>query len=263
MTAARLSSVGGRFYLALIYLFVVGPMAIIVIDSFNVSPAVGSAWEGFTLRWYMKLADHETFLNGMQISLIVAFVAATVASALGLSAGYALNRFALRGRDWIGTYLMGPLFVPQIVIGLTTLQIFSQLGIKLTVWTSVAAHVVYVMPFTLRLILPAFHSFDFNLEDAAKSLGAGRLRTWWHVILPLIRTGLLAGFVFAFILSFANLPLSMFITGPQTATLPVVMFTYMESRLDPLVTAVSSVVVIVSVGATLVLERVFHLRLLG
>jgi putative spermidine/putrescine transport system permease protein len=263
MTAARLTFFGGRVYLALIYLLVIGPMAIIVVDSFNTSPSVPAPWEGFTLRWYIRLLNNESFMHAIQISVIVAVAAATIATLLGLSAGYALTRFPLRGRDWIGTYLMGPLFVPQIVIGLITLQLFSQFGFKLTVYTSIAAHVVYVMPFTLRLILPAFQRFDFALEDAAQSLGADRLRTWWYVILPLIKTGVIAGFVFAFILSFANLPLSMFLTGPQTATLPVIMFSYMESRLDPLITAVSSIVVIVSVVSTLTLERVFGLRLLG
>jgi len=120
-----------------------------------------------------------------------------------------------------------------------------------------------VMPFTLRLVMTGLARFDFGLEEAALSLGAGRLRAVRYVTLPLVRTALIAGFVFAFILSFVNLPLSLFLTNPSTATLPIVMFAYMESRIDPLVAAVASMVVVAAVAITVTVERAFRLRLLG
>ncbi|MEJ0068207.1 MAG: ABC transporter permease subunit [Pseudomonadota bacterium] len=119
------------------------------------------------------------------------------------------------------------------------------------------------MPFTVRLALTGLARFDFALTEAAKSLGASRLRTLWHVTLPLIRTSLIAGFTFAFILSFVDLPLSLFLTTPHTATLPIAVFAYIESRLDPLVTAVATLVLFAAVALTLTLERVFRLRIAG
>jgi putative spermidine/putrescine transport system permease protein len=119
------------------------------------------------------------------------------------------------------------------------------------------------MPFVFRLVLASFTRFDFNLEDAARSLGAGPLRALWHVTLPLTRPALLAGFTLSAIMSFVNLPISMFLTTPQTATLPVAVFSYIESRIDPVVAAVATLVVVVSALATLFLDRVLRIRIIG
>jgi putative spermidine/putrescine transport system permease protein len=250
-------------FLALVYVYIVGPAVIIIVDSFNAATSFPSPFEGFTLRWYANLLRHDEFLASMRISAVVATLSAAVATALGLLAGYALTRYSPPGAIAVTTFLMGPLFVPQIVIGLAMLQLLGLLGVQLSLAGLIAVHTVYVMPFTLRLVLTGLARFDFALEDAARSLGAARWQVLWYVTLPLVRTGLVAGFVFAFILSFVNLPLSIFLTNPQSATLPIVMFAYMESRIDPLVAAVASVVILAAVGVTLTLERVFKLRLLG
>jgi putative spermidine/putrescine transport system permease protein len=143
------------------------------------------------------------------------------------------------------------------------LQLLSLAHIELGLSGLIAVHAVYVMPFTVRLALTGLAHFNFALIEAAKSLGAGRLRTVWHVTLPLIRTSVIAGFTFAFILSFVDLPLSLFLTTPRTATLPIQVFGYMESRLDPLVAAVGALVLVAAIGLTLTLERVFRLRIAG
>ena len=149
------------------------------------------------------------------------------------------------------------------VIGLAMLQLLSLAGLQITLAGLIVLHAVYVMPFTVRLIMTGLARFEFSLEDAARSLGAGPARTLWYVTLPLTRGGLIAGFLFAFILSFVNLPLSLFLTNPGTATLPVTMFAYMESRIDPVVAAVASLIVVAAVAITILLERGFRLRLLS
>ena len=143
------------------------------------------------------------------------------------------------------------------------LQILSLAKLRISLIYLIIVHTVYVMPFTMRLVMTSLSRFDFCLEDAARSLGAGYLRALWHVTLPLVRTGLISGFLFAFILSFVNLPLSLFLTNSRTATLPVVMFAYIESRIDPLVAAAASMIVVAAAAITLVLERIFRLRLLS
>lgn len=248
---------------AALYLFVVGPATFIVLDSVNSATSFPSPFERFTLAWYAKLLGHQEFLGSMKVSAAVAAAAALIATLLGGLAAYGLSRWPVRGRTAVETFLFGPLLVPQIVIGLAMLQLFGLLGIKVGFAGLVLVHAVYVMPFALRLTLTSLARFDFTLEDAARSLGAGRVATLWHVTLPLARTGLVAGFTFAFILSFVNLPVSLFLTSPQTATLPIVMFAYMESRMDPLVTAVASVVVLAAIALTVTLEKGFRLRLMG
>jgi putative spermidine/putrescine transport system permease protein len=253
----------GRVYLALIYLFVCGPAALIVFDSFNSATSFPSPFEHITLHWYRAILEHQEFLDAMRISAIVAAAAAAVATALSVPAAYALTRHKLRGADALATLLVGPLLVPQIVMGLAMLQLLSLAHIQLGLGGLIAVHAVYVMPFTVRLALTGLARFDFALTEAAKSLGAGRLRTFWHVTLPLIRTSVIAGFTFAFILSFVDLPLSLFLTTPRTATLPVAVFAYIESRLDPLVAAIGALILFAAVGLTLTLERVFRLRIVG
>jgi putative spermidine/putrescine transport system permease protein len=252
-----------RLYLGSVYLFVIGPMLIIIVDSLNSATSFPSPFEMITLRWYAAVLRHDEFLTAMRVSATVAALAATIATVLGFLAAYALVRYPLRGRNAIATLLLVPILVPQIVIGLAMLQLLALLGAQLTLAGLVAVHTVYVMPFTLRLVMTGLARFDFGLEEAALSLGAGRLRTLRHVTLPLVRTALIAGFVFAFILSFVNLPLSLFLTNPSTATLPIVMFSYMESRIDPLVAAVASMVVVAAIAITVTVERAFRLRLLG
>jgi putative spermidine/putrescine transport system permease protein len=249
--------------LALIYLFVCGPAVLIVVDSFNSATSFPSPFEHVTLHWYRAILEHDEFLEAMRISAIVAAAAAAIATALSVPAAYALRRRKLRGGDALATLLVGPLLVPQIVMGLAMLQLLSFAHIELGLGGLIAVHAVYVMPFTVRLAITGFARFDFALTEAAKSLGAGRLRTFWHITLPLIRTSLIAGFIFAFILSFVDLPLSLFLTTPRTATLPIQVFAYMESRLDPLVAAVGALVLFAAIGLTLTLERVFRLRIAG
>jgi len=250
-------------FLGLVVLFVVGPAAMVIVDSFNGATSFPSPFQSATLHWYVDLVHHDEFVASMRVSGIVAVLAATCATALGFFAGYALIRYQLPGRNAIQTFLLGPLLVPQIVIGLAELQLFSLWGVELNLGVLVAAHTVYVMPFALRVIMASLARFDFTLEEAAYSLGAGRLRTLRHVTLPLLGSGLIGAFVFAFILSFVNLPLSLFLTNARSTTLPIMMFAYMESRIDPLIAAVASVVVIAAIATTLLLERVFRLRLLG
>ena len=260
MTAKRACSL---IFLFVIYLFVLSPALIVLVDSFSSATSFPSPFESATLHWYSALFDHQEFLASMRVSALVAALAAGVATVLGFFAAYALIRYPGKSKDAIQTFLSGPLLVPQIVIGLAMLQLLSLSGLRITLSALVVVHAVYVMPFAMRLVMTSLARFDFNLEDAARSLGAGYVSALWNVTLPLARTGLVAGFVFAFILSFVNLPLSLFLTNSRTATLPIVMFAYIESRIDPLLAAVASIIVVAAIAITIFLERVLRLRLLG
>ena len=253
----------GRLYLVLIYLFVCAPAGLIVFDSFNSATSFPSPFEHVTLHWYRAILDHQEFLDAMRISATVAAGAAAIATMLAVPAAYALTRRRLPGGNALATLLVGPLLVPQIVMGLAMLQLLALARLELGLGGLIAVHAVYVMPFTVRLAITGLARFDFTLTEAAKSLGAGRWRTLWHVTLPLIRTSLIAGFTFAFILSFVDLPLSLFLTTPRTSTLPIAMFAYMESRLDPLVAAIGALVLFAAIALTVMLERAFRLRIAG
>jgi len=249
-------------FLAMVYLYVLSPALVVVIGSVNSATSFPSPFESFTLRWYAQLLQHREFVNSMTVSVIVAASAACVAVLLASPAAFALVRTRLRFRDGLAAFFVSPLVIPQIVLGLAMLQLLNVLRIPITTAGLVGIHAVFVLPFVLRAVMTSLIHFDRSLEEAAMSLGASRLQTLWHVTLPLIRTGLAAGFVLAFIMSFVNVPLSLFLATPASTTLPVRVFAYMESRLDPLVAAVGASLVVVVFAASLFLERVLRLRLL-
>ena len=248
-------------FLALTYLFLLGPLGFIVVASFNTATSFPSGFDGLTGHWYAAILGHPEFISSAWTSAVVAALAAFFATAVSFLAGYALTHRRTGERAWITTALAVPLLVPQIVMSLAILQAAGAIGLGTSLPGLVAVHAVYVMPFALRLVLTGLTRFEFGLEEAARSLGASWPKTWARVTLPLIRPNLVAGFTFCFVLSFVNLPLSLFITDAQTTTLPIVMFSYIESRIDPMIAAVSTVVVVLAALITIVMEQVLDIRL--
>jgi putative spermidine/putrescine transport system permease protein len=248
--------------LGLVYAYVLGPALVVVLGSFNSATSFPSPFETFTLRWYAQLLQHREFVHSMRVSLIVAAAAAGIATLFGGPAAFAFVRGRFRLKDGFMAFFTAPLVIPQIVLGLSMLQLLSVLRVPITTIGLVLVHAVFVMPFVLRTMITSLTHFDRSLEEAAMSLGATGFRTLWHVTLPLTKAGLTAGFVFAFIMSFVNVPLSMFLAAPASTTLPVRVFAYMESRLDPLVAAVGAFLVLLVFTTSLFLERVLRLRLL-
>lgn len=258
----QLCKAAGGLYLGLLYLFVAGPLLFVIATSFNPATSFPAPFEGLTLSWYTAILARPEFLSGAGVSALVAALASALAVMVAFLAACALSRpGGAGGRGAMATLLASPLLVPQVVLSLAMLQLASAWGVGTGFWGLVAAHAVYVMPFALRLVLTGLARFDFAVEEACRSLGGGWWATWREVTLPLLRPSLVAGFTFCFILSFVNLPLSLFLTSPSTATLPIVMFAYIESRIDPMIAAVASVIVLVAGLATILLDRYLHVRL--
>ena len=252
----------GRLHLALVMLFVLGPAAIVAIDSFNTATSFPSPFEGFTTRWYAAALARTEFRDAALNSAGVALAAAALASLVAFPAAYAIARAAWRGSPVIAAFFVAPILMPEIVLGLAILQLAGMANLPLGFATLVATHALFVMPFVFRLVLAAFRRFDFGLEDAARSLGGGRFAAIRLVVLPLVRPSLVAGFTLAAVMSFVNLPISMFLTNPRTATLPVAMYAYMESRIDPMIASVATMVVLLAAAATLFVDRVLRIRLI-
>ncbi len=241
--------------------FVLGPAAVVVFDSVNSATSFPSPFEHATLRWYAALADHPEFTQGFIVSMAVAVAASCLAGIAGLLAALGVRRMRPGLRGAASTALLGPLLVPEIVAGLAVLQLAQLAGAPLGYGVLIGTHAAFVLPVTARLLLAGLQRLDPGVEDAARSMGAGPVRTAWLVTLPLLRPSLVAAFVLSAVLSFVNLPLSMFLTTPRTATLPVLVFSYMESRIDPVIAAVATLVMLFAVGAAIVLDRVLKVRL--
>jgi putative spermidine/putrescine transport system permease protein len=256
----RLVARAAWVYLAAVYVFIIGPVLFIAAVSFNRASSFPAPFEGVTIKWYRAILAHPAFIDAALTSTLIAVVSAVIGTAVAFLAGYAMRRRGSQESVVLSTLLASPMFVPQIVISLAMLQFAGLFGLGSGLLSLIAVHTVHALPFTLRLVMTGLVRFDFSLEDASLSLGAGRLATWREITLPLLRPNLVAGFTFCFILSFVNLPISLFLTDAETTTLPVVMFAYIEARIDPMLAAVATIVVVAAGMATLILERFLHIR---
>jgi putative spermidine/putrescine transport system permease protein len=193
-------------------------------------------------------------------SLWLAGSATTLALPVALAASLALVRGAFPGRAAIQTLLLAPLFVPGVVIGLSLLVITPGIGLHAPDLRLVAAHVLVVMPFLLRTLVAGLARADIAIEEAALTLGAARLRIFLQVTLPGLSGALIAGALFAFVISFDNVSVSLFLASAKTNTLPLAVLSYVEFNADPAIAAVSSLLILLAMCAAVVLERAVGLR---
>jgi putative spermidine/putrescine transport system permease protein len=232
----------------------------VVAVSLTDSPIPEFPPRGLTLRWYAHALSEDVFTTSALNSLWLATIATALATPLALAAAYGLVRGRFRGRDAIQTLLLAPLVVPSLVIGLAILLAFSGMGVRDVGARLVGAHVLITFPYMVRTILASLARLDPAVEEAARTLGASALRCFVLVTLPLVRPGVVAGMLFAFIVSFDNVSLSLFLTNARTNTLPIAILNYVEYNFDPSVAAISTMLVAFSLGAALLVERLVGLR---
>ncbi len=214
---------------------------------------------GYTLHWYPQILTQ--FGAALGTSLLTACVAVVLSLLVGVPAGIGLSRYRFRGRGVVSMLLLAPLTLPGVAIGLgiyvLAVMIEERTGIALSgqLWLLVAAHVVITLPWVVRLCMASLANHDRAAEEAAASLGARPLRVLWRVTLPAMRSGIVAGGLFAFIASFENLEMTLFLTAPGMTTLPIAILQYLQYHIDPLVAAVAVAQVVIVGAALLLLDR--------
>ena len=221
------------------------PIVVLVIYSFNASRLV-SVWGGWSTRWYAALAGDAAILDAAFISLRVAFVSASAATALGTLAALALVRFGrFRGRLLFASMIYAPLVMPEVITGLSLLLLFVAVAIDRGFWTVVIAHTTMAMCFVTVIVQSRLVDFDTSLEEAAMDLGASPLRTFLTVTLPLILPAIAAAWMLAFALSLDDLVIASFTTGPGATTLPIRIYSEVRLGVKPEINAVCSIFVAV------------------
>ena len=183
-----------------------------------------------------------------------------IAVAFSVPAALAIARYRFRGREAMTALFMSPLMIPHVVLGIAFLRFFTELGLGGTFIGLVLAHIVIVLPFALRLTLASAVGLDRSIEHAAISLGASDGTVLRRITLPLVLPGLVSGWALAFINSFDEVTMTVFIAAPGTVTLPVRMFLYIQDNIDPLVTSVSACVIAITVAALIALDRAYGLE---
>ena len=237
--------------------FLLLPILLVLWLSFFSNEILSLPPDGYSLRWYIGLATKKDFIDGFGLSLEVALLATAVGLAVSLPASLVLVRARFAGREALLNFLMAPLIVPAIVTGAALYIFFIQIEIATGLPLSgsapglVGAHVLLTIPWCIRLLTANLVGLDPAIEEAAASLGARAWGVILRVTLPLIWPGLIAAALFAFVVSFGNLEISLFLVAPGETTLPIAILQYLEWKLDPTIAAVSTLQVLV-IGAGLV-----------
>lgn len=229
----------------LILLYLVAPVIVVVATAFTTTAYPVFPPQGFTLQWFERFLGMPEFTEAIRRSALLAFSSTLVATALGTFSALSLARYRFRGREAISAFMLSPILFPTIVFGLALLVFYSRVGLSGSFIGLVIAHSVLTTPFVIRLVMASLAEFDPAVEEAARNLGAGWWRTFLQVTLPLIRPGVLAGAVFAFIISFDELVVTLFLAGPDMTTLPVRIYTYVEFSSDPTISAISTMLIVV------------------
>jgi len=244
---------------ALVISFMLAPLLIVCIVAFTPANTLTIPTTQFSLRWFKAVFAHPDFVTSFWNSLWLASSAATLATLIAIPAGLALTRFNFAGREALNALFLSPLIIPHLVLGVALLRLFSLIGATGSFFWLVLAHVVVITPYVLRLVVAASVGADLSCEQAALSLGASGATVFRRVTLPMILPGVTGGWLLAFINSFDEVTMSIFVTAPATVTLPVRMYMYATESIDPLMAAASALMVAFTAAVMVLLDRLYGL----
>lgn len=246
----------------LFVIFMLAPIVVVCAVAFTPEAFLSFPTNGLSLRWFRAIADYPEFVSAFWQSIGLGALSSLIAIVLCVPAALAIARRRFRGRQAMLALFQSPLMIPHVVLGIAFLRFFTEIGLAGTFYGLVIAHVVIVFPFALRLTLASAIGMNPQIEHAAESLGAGDFTILRRITLPLVIPGLISGWALAFINSFDEVTMTVFIATPGTETLPVRIFLYIQDNIDPLVTSVSAVVIAITVVALVILDRLYGLEAL-
>lgn len=221
-------------------LSLVVPTLIVVVESLDTRRFISFPPQGYSLGRYRDIVRSAIILQSAKLSALTALATVSIDLLLGVPAAITLVRQQFRGKTLLTVFLLSPIMLPGIVIGISVLIFYSALGFSPSLPLMVLSHVVFTLPFVIRLTMARMERLDRALEEAAQNLGAGRWQVFWHILAPHLWPGLAAGSGFAFLTSFDNLDISLFTAPIRQRPLPIELFYMMRFNLDPRVSAIAS-----------------------
>jgi ABC-type spermidine/putrescine transport system permease subunit II len=234
-------------YCVLTLVFLCAPILIVVVVSFNASEFIQFPPRAWSLRWYRNYFSARQWVEPTLLSLRIAFVTMVLATMLGTAAAIGLTRGRFRGRRMLEFFFVSPMVMPTIVLAIGLYLLFARFKLVGQPLALYLAHTVVAAPLVIVIVSAALKTTDSAIELAARSLGAGYFRTLWHVTLPAILPSVVSGAAFAFLLSFDEVVLAIFLGGPATTTLPKRMWESVRYEIDPTLTAISTLLVIIPI----------------
>jgi len=238
------------------------PVVVMIVTSFNATPDLNFPPSGVSLKWYLNVFKRTAFLRSCQLSFVLAALTSIVSLVLGFLSSLGLVRYKFIGRDILHSILLIPLIVPEVVIGCSLLILFNKLHQYNSIINILILHIILVLPYSINVISANLVRFDMTLEEAAMSLKANKITTFWLITVPMIKEGLIASAIFSFVISFNNFTATVFLVRTKS-TLPVEIFSYIRTESDPTVCCISTLLFCFVVIVILVAERLVGMEKLA
>ena len=240
-----------RLYTILVYVFMFTPIAVVIVLSFNPQQFGIFPMDGFSFRWYVRLAQNQSILLAFKNSLILGSLTAVVSTTIGIMAALAFVRFEFPGKNTINTMLLSPIMIPEVVLGVALLLFLRWLQQPKSFALLLMGHVVLTLPYVLLIVQARLVGIKKEYEEAAKVLGAGPLQTFKEVTLPLLTPAILAGLLFSFTISFDDITATLFWATAQNQTVPVKIFGMLRNSISPEINALGSVMIVFTIATPL------------
>ncbi len=253
-TSEKISHWALRFFVGLVLLFLIAPILAIMPLSFNSETFFSYPMPGFSLKWYDDFFTNPRWQNALRLSVILALSTTVLATTLGTLAALGLARGNIPGRAAIMAILISPMIVPVIIAALGMFFFYARWGLTGTIVGLVLAHTALATPFVVITVTATLASFDRTLMRAGAGLGASPQTVFFRVVMPLILPGMISGALFAFVISFDEVIVIIFIAGPEQNTLPRQMFSGIRELISPTITAAASVLIVFSTIMLLAVE---------
>ncbi|MBM3571778.1 MAG: ABC transporter permease, partial [Alphaproteobacteria bacterium] len=242
------------FVVFLVIFFLAAPTFFIVPVSFTTDAFIEWPPKFFSMRWYDTVFASRQWQEAIVRSLLVACLSGALAMVIGAPAAFVLVRQKILGKTLLLGFILSPLIVPRIIIAVSLFYFYARIGLIGTTLGLILGHAVLAVPYVVVTVMAVLKNYDDRLDQAAGSLGANRVQTLWYITLPLIRSGLVAAFLFAFITSFDELTIALFVSGGLATTLPKQMWDDALLKVNPTLAAVSTLLLVFITAMILVAE---------
>lgn len=244
----------------LVFAFLYLPILVLIIFSFNDSK-LNILFEGFTLKWYRVLFSNRALLEAFKNTFLVAFISTLFSVVIGTISAIGLHRFDFKLKGLVNSLLYIPIVLPDIVIGISLLSIYTLMKLSLGMFTLILAHVTFSIPYVIVSVRSTLEGLNPYLEEASSDLGASSIQTFFRVTLPSIMPGIMSGGMLAFTLSMDDVVISYFTAGPDANTLPLQIYSMIKSGITPDVNALFSLMLgITFIGVTVYVINLFKRR---
>ncbi|MBF9232313.1 ABC transporter permease [Microvirga alba] len=244
-----------KVLVAVLFLFLLAPVILVVPISFSGEQVLSFPPASWSFRWYTALLNNSAMISAFWTSLLLGAIVTVISLAAAIPAAYVIVRMRTAGSGFLYNFFTAPLLLPTIVLGLAILIVFASIGFLGTFSGLVIGHLVITMPYALRVLATTLGNLPLACEEAASTLGGRPITVFRRVTLPMMAPGIVAATALCFLVSFDEVVITLFLTGPRLSTLPVQLFHHVESRADPLVASVSVLLIFLTLAVVMIVDR--------